>query len=184
MNQSRVLVARWATFGVPWMSWWLTGGFRSTLLPGVSYYTTELTFWYITYTRRTSCDRSIASSKASCPQTAICYCMIPFPVSSRFLKVIQSLLTSYSSSSRHFYLSIFPSVTCFRRQFLPKIWPIQLAFLLLLYVWYSSPPSLFVILLYFSHDRSNWSSPAPHFNSFTVFLISFTINRTVWHKRN
>jgi hypothetical protein len=43
-----------------------------------------------------------------------------------FLKVIQQLLTSSSSSSLHFY----PSITCFRRQFLRKMWPIQLAFLL------------------------------------------------------
>ena len=40
------------------------------------------------------------------------------------------------------------------------MWPIQLAFLLLLFLYArcSSPLRLFVTLLYFSHDRSNWSS--------------------------
>ena len=43
-------------------------------------------------------------------------------------------LNSYCSClrllSRFPVLSIFPSLTCFRRQFLRKMWPIQLAFLL------------------------------------------------------
>ena len=75
--------------------------------------------------------------------------------------------------------SIRPSIlalkTCFRRQFLRAMWPIQLAFLLLSYVGYSSPPSLYVLHLYFSHDRSNSSPsfPEPHFISFQVFLIYF-----------
>ena len=45
---------------------------------------------------------------------------------------VQYLLTSPSSSSRHFYPSpwSFPSTACFRRQFLNKLWPIQLAFLI------------------------------------------------------
>jgi hypothetical protein len=49
-------------------------------------------------------------------------------VSSPVPKVIQQLLTSSSSSSCHFYPPLYlPSITCFRRQFLRKIWPIQLA---------------------------------------------------------
>ena len=45
-----------------------------------------------------------------------------------FLKVIQYLFTSSSSSFLQFYPSIFPWITCFRRQFLRNIWPIHLAF--------------------------------------------------------
>jgi hypothetical protein len=42
-----------------------------------------------------------------------------------------SIFTSSSSSSRHSYPSIYsPSIACFRRQFLRKMWTIQLAFLL------------------------------------------------------
>jgi hypothetical protein len=44
-----------------------------------------------------------------------------------FLKVIHYLLTSSSSSFRPF--SVFSLIICFRRQFLRKIWTIQLAFL-------------------------------------------------------
>jgi hypothetical protein len=51
--------------------------------------------------------------------------------------------------------STFPSVPWFRRQFLLKMCPIQLAFLFPLYVWYSSLPWLYLILLHFSHVRSN-----------------------------
>ena len=54
--------------------------------------------------------------------------------------------------------SVFLRATCLRRQFLRKMWQIQLIFLSLLYVRYSSPPWLFV--LHFSHDRSRWSSPS------------------------
>ena len=62
--------------------------------------------------------------------------------------------------------TIFPSITCFRRQFLRKMWPIQSAFLLLFFVEYSPPPGLFALFLHFSHDRSKWSSP---FFSSTTF---------------
>jgi hypothetical protein len=73
---------------------------------------------------------------------------------------------SSSSSSRHFYLPfIFPSMACFIRQFLRKMWVIQLAFLLFIVLGYSSPPCLYhvcmyVILLHYSHERSNISSPS------------------------
>jgi len=45
------------------------------------------------------------------------------PVSSFFHQVIQQLRTSFSSSSR----LVFSSITCFNRQSLCKMWPIQLA---------------------------------------------------------
>ena len=53
--------------------------------------------------------------------------------------------------------SIFPSITCFRKQFQRQMLPIHLTFLLLLYVRYSSPPWLYIIFIHFSHDRSNLS---------------------------
>jgi hypothetical protein len=40
------------------------------------------------------------------------------------------------------------------------MWPIQVAFLVFIIFRVSSPPSLFVTFLHFSHDQSNWSSPS------------------------
>jgi hypothetical protein len=60
---------------------------------------------------------------------------------------------------------ICPSVTCFRRQFLRKMWSVQLPLpFSLLFVGYSSP-WLFVLLLHFSHNRSTWS---PSFSIITL----------------
>ena len=50
-----------------------------------------------------SYDRSKASSKASSPFSVISSFLLQMRESSPFLKVIQSLLTSSSSSSCHFY---------------------------------------------------------------------------------
>ena len=66
-------------------------------------------------------------------------------------------------------LSVFPSITCVRRQFLHNIWPIQLAFLLLMFAGYSCPRWLFVTLLHFSHDRFSWS---PSFSSTTFHYFT------------
>jgi len=61
------------------------------------------------------------------------------------------MLTSFPSYSRHFYPSLwFPSVTYFRKQFLRKMWPVELAFILLWLVGYSSPRWIFVTLLHLS----------------------------------
>ena len=49
-----------------------------------------------------SYDRFIASSKVRYPHSSIWCCLFQLPVSSRFFKVIQQLLTSSSSSSRCF----------------------------------------------------------------------------------
>ena len=65
--------------------------------------------------------------------------------------------------------SIFPSITCSRRQFLPKMWPIQIAFLLFIFVGYSCPPPLFLTLLHVSLDRPNWSSSPFSNNTFQNF---------------
>ena len=51
-------------------------------------------------------DRSIISSKASSPQSAIQCFLFEFPISSLVLKIILQLLMSSFSSSRHFYPSL------------------------------------------------------------------------------
>jgi hypothetical protein len=56
------------------------------------------------------------------------------------------------------FLFFFPSVMCFIRQFLDRMW-LSFPSLFLLYVGYSCPFWLYVIL-HFSHDRSNWYSPS------------------------
>ena len=69
--------------------------------------------------------RSRASSKWEYP-------LLSLRSSSSFLRL---LLRLFATSISPF---IFPSITCFRRQFLRKMWPIQLAFPLLFRVGYSS----------------------------------------------
>ena len=68
-------------------------------------------------------DRSKASSKMIPPHSAIQSFLLQMRVYSPVLKVIQQFLTSSFSSSCHFHLFpfIFPSITCFRRQFLRKM---------------------------------------------------------------
>jgi len=65
----------------------------------------------------------------------------------------------------------FPSVTCFRRQFLRKIWQIQLAFLLLIVCW--------MFLSSLTHGKTSsfltWSIhpfPSPRFKTFKALLLS------------
>ena len=54
------------------------------------------------------------------------YPLLSLRSSSSFLRLLSRLLVTYISPF------IFPSITCFRRQFLRKMWPIQLAFLVLI----------------------------------------------------
>jgi hypothetical protein len=88
------------------------------------------------------------SSSSSSSSTVICQTTGPKPLPKRFLHTVRSkdssfnwqypLLSLRSSSSFLRLLPsllvtsicpfIFPSVTCYRRQFLRKMWPIQLAF--------------------------------------------------------
>ena len=82
-----------------------------------------------------------------------------------FLQLTVSSLSLKTSNNclrlllrRLFVPSIFPSTTCVRKQFLRKTWPIELAFLL--FIWLSFLPWLYVIFLRFSHELSNWSSPS------------------------
>ena len=73
------------------------------------------------------CNRSIASSKVSCPQKAIQRFFCQFPVSSLFLKIIQLLFTSLPSSSRHFYPSLFVSFNkALQKQFLITLFKVML----------------------------------------------------------
>ena len=68
--------------------------------------------------------------KESSPQSAIWCFLFEFLVSSLFLWSSSSCLHLIPCPPTTSMLpSIFPSVTCFRRQFLQKMWPIQLAFL-------------------------------------------------------
>jgi hypothetical protein len=89
-----------------------------------------------------------SSSSSSSSSWVICHTTGPQPLPKRFLHLMQSRASSFKweypilsprsysnflrllprllvTSIRPF---IFPSITCFRRQFLRKIWPIQLAF--------------------------------------------------------
>jgi hypothetical protein len=61
--------------------------------------------------------------------------------------------------------SIFPSVTCCRRHFLCKMWPIQLGFLFLIVCWIFPSSLTLYNIPNFSNDQSNRS---PSFSS-TIF---------------
>jgi hypothetical protein len=50
--------------------------------------------------------------------------------------------------------SMFPSITCFTKQFLHKMWPIQLASLRFIVCKIFVSPWLYITLLHFSHVRS------------------------------
>ena len=67
---------------------------------------------------------------------------------------------------------IFPSITCCRRQFLCKMWPIQLAFRLLIScrIFLCSFTPSNTLLLTWSSDLLH-PSPVPHFKTSQVFLI-------------
>jgi len=69
------------------------------------------------------------------------------------------------------FILLFYSVTCFRRQFIYKMWPIQLVFIFIVY-------KIFLSTLthsHFSHDLSNFLHPsaAQHFKTFQLLLIYF-----------
>jgi len=99
---------------------------------------------------------STAPSKASSTQRDL---VLPLSISTNILFPEGRPVAAYIFLLSRLVPSIFPSSKCFRRQFLYKIWPIQLVFLRLLCVWYSSPPWLSVTL-HFSIDRPKWSSPS------------------------
>ena len=84
--------------------------------------------------------------------------------------------------------SVLSLIMCFTRQFLRKMWPSQLAFLLFI-VWRTFLSSLaFCNTSYFSHDQSNWSSQSfssttlqnfVQCSSFTT-IQSYTLNVAIY----
>jgi hypothetical protein len=87
-----------------------------------------LKFKYFTHSFSTlSCERSIASSKASYAQGAIYWFLFQILVG-YLLPALTSTSNSLRLLARLLVRSIFPSETCFRRQFLGKMWPIHLVF--------------------------------------------------------
>ena len=93
------------------------------------------------------------------------YPLLSLRSSSSFLRLLPCLLVASISPF------IFPSVTCFRRQFLRKMWPIHLAFRFLIACRIFLAHWLEATLLHFSHNRSNWSSPSFYSTTFQNFLI-------------
>ena len=88
------------------------------------------------------------------------------------------LLRSSSSSSSHFCPTfIFLSITSFRRNFLRKIWPIQLVFLHFIvrriFLSYLTPCNTYIYHTINPNDLMH-PSPAPYFKTFPVFLIYFS----------
>jgi hypothetical protein len=124
--------------------------------------------------RSLSCDRSIASSKASSPHSRS-------SASSFNLQYLRSSLRSSRNCLHRLrrlpVLSTFPSETYFKRQFLRKTWPIQFDFLL--FIVRRIFLSLWTLMLHFvtSHpigptDLLHSSAP-PHSQTLRVFLLSF-----------
>jgi len=70
------------------------------------------------------CCRTTACSKESSVKTTVWCFLFQIPVPTLLLQNISLRLPSHLSVP-----SIFRSMTCFRRQFLRKMWPIQFAFL-------------------------------------------------------
>ena len=126
--------------------------------------------------------RMLSSSSLS----SICQTTDPKSLPKRFLHTVQSRASSFnwqypllslrSSSSilrllpRLLVTSIcpfiLPSITCCRRQFLRKMWPIQLAFRFLI--------SCRIFLCFIFHmigPTDLHPSPVPHFKTFQAFLI-------------
>jgi hypothetical protein len=79
-----------------------------------------------------------------------------FPLSNS--SIFSFSLRSSISCWHHFRLLFFPSVMWSRRQFLHKMWPIQLAFLHFILVRMFFCLDSCVILLHFLRDWLNWSS--------------------------
>lgn len=119
--------------------------------------------------RSLSSGRPTATSKASSSHSAI-YCFL-------FQLTVPSFSLMLSRSWLCLPLlrvpSVFPSLTYFSRQFVRKMWPLQLAFLRFTALGFVPVPLLYVTLLHFSHDRANWFIP---FFSSTAFQNSPSIS--------
>ena len=104
-------------------------------------------------------DRSLASFKVSFPQSAsqcfpftLYYPLVSLRSSSRCLHLLPCLLII------SILPSIFPSITCSRRQFLCKKLPTQLTFLLFIVFGMFIFSLTLLNTIYFSHDLSKLSS--------------------------
>jgi hypothetical protein len=111
--------------------------------------------------RNLSYDRSIASSKASLQRVGSSASSFNFQYP---LLSLRSSSSSLHPISRLLVLPIrtysFPSIMCFSRQFLRKMRPIQLAFLIFVECKMFLFPVTPCNTSHFSHDRSNSSSPS------------------------
>ena len=116
--------------------------------------------------------------------SAVCLTTGPYPLTKPVLHTVRSSASSFNfqwpffslrSSSDCLHLlprlpatsilpSTFPYTTYFSRQFLCKMWPTQLAFLL-----FNVCQIFLLSLTQFPHDRSNWSSPS--FSSTTFWNV-------------
>jgi len=123
---------------------------------------------------------------------AVCLTTGPKPLPKRALHIVRSRASSFKweypllslrSSSSFLRLIprlpvtsilpfIFPSTTRYRRQFIRKMWPIQLAFRFLISCSIFLCSLTLVILLHFSHDRSNWSFPLAISQSFKMKIMA------------
>jgi len=103
---------------------------------------------YVRIMKQTAFRRGKTESISSSLSSVNCQTTGPKPLSKRFLHTVRSRASPFNSqypllslrSSSNFlrllpcllvtsiWPFIFPSITCFRRQFLRKMWPIQLAF--------------------------------------------------------
>ena len=83
-------------------------------------------------------------------------------------------LISFRSPCRRLPLlpSISPSITCFKRQFLRKMWPISSPSFSLLHEWNSFPPWLCVTLHFYTTGSIDLLRPFPasHLKTFQVFI--------------
>jgi len=102
---------------------------------------------YVRIMKQTAFWREKTKSMSS-SSSVICQTTGPKPLAKRFLHIVRSRASSFNShypflslrSSSNFLRLLpcllvtsicpfsFPSITCFRRQFLRKMWPIKLAF--------------------------------------------------------
>ena len=93
------------------------------------------------------------------------YPLLSLSSSSSFLRLLPCLLVTSISPF------IFPSITCFRRQFLRKMWPIQLAFRFLISCRIFLRSLTLSNTLHFSHDLSNWYFPSCSSTTLLYYFI-------------
>jgi len=120
---------------------------------------------------------TVRSSTSSCNFQYLLFSLRPFRIVAAyvFLLVFPPLLS--------FPISIFPSINCFRRQFLHRIWPIQVAFLVFIVCKIFFSAFWFCVLPPLSHtfgqvDRLH-PSPGQHLKTFLVFMNYFRCQRNL-----